>query len=148
MLRALKGALRRLARKVVRPEHLTNLSLTFPARPVFLVQFHELDRRFDCLFLRLQLKLRVAPDDFLSFGERPVDHGHLASGKPDAGTLRGRQEPAIAQHGAGFSVCLTIIMNRMVISPLSVLVGEPSSDGFDRPDLGSIYASNNSPKNR
>src|SRR3954452_7164123 len=33
-----------------RREHLSNLSLALPARPVLLVQFHEPDRRLDCFF--------------------------------------------------------------------------------------------------
>src|SRR5580692_12111782 len=51
--------------------------------------------------------------------------------------------------GPCFSACLTIIMNRIVISPLSVFGwGAEFSDGFDRPDLGSIYTSNDGQQNR
>jgi hypothetical protein len=40
-------------------------------------------------------------------------------------------------------------MNRIVISPLSVFGwGAELSDGFDRPDLGSIYTSNDDQQNR
>src|ERR1700722_10489306 len=85
-----------------RPEHLTNLSLAFPARPVFLVELHKLNRRFDCFFLRFQLKLRVAPDDLLSLGERPISHDHLSSRNPDAGAQRGRAKSPAAEHRARF----------------------------------------------
>src|SRR3984893_2697558 len=79
-----RGPLLCLGSAVFRPEHLTNLGLALPARPVFLVKFHEADRRFDRLFLRFQLKLRIAADNLLGLGERPVGHAHPCPGKPDA----------------------------------------------------------------
>src|ERR1022692_3797051 len=89
---------------VFRIEHLTNLGLALPARPVFLVKFHEADRRFDRLFLRFQLKLRIAADNLLGFGEGPVGHGHPPPGKPDAGALRSWREPPAPEHRAGFGL--------------------------------------------
>src|SRR5216684_4017151 len=71
-------------REIFRPEHLANFGLALPARPVFLVQFHEAQRPFDRLCFRLQLKNRIPADDFLGLGERPVDRGYLPPRKPDA----------------------------------------------------------------
>src|SRR5690348_5447983 len=88
-----------LGTELLWPEHLAHLGLAFPTRPVFLVQFHEAHRTFDCLFLRFQFKLGVAADHFLGFGERPVGYGHLATRKPDASTQRCRPESAASNHG-------------------------------------------------
>src|SRR3984893_1914348 len=99
-----RGPLLCLGSEVFRPEHLTNLGFALPARPVFLVKFHEADRPFDRLFLRFQLKLRVAADTLLSLGERPVGHGHLPTGKPDAGAQRSWPEPPAPDHRAGFGL--------------------------------------------
>src|SRR6266851_2584208 len=90
--------------KIFRPEHLANLGLALPSRPVFLVKLHEAYRRVDGLFLGLQLKLRIPSDDFLGLGERPVGHGHPPSGKPDARAQRGWPEPPAADHCAGFDI--------------------------------------------
>src|SRR5712671_5760490 len=89
-----------LGAKVFRSEHLTNLSLALPARPVFLVKSHEADRPFNRFLLRFQLKLRVAADDFLGLGERPVGHGHLPSGEPDASAQRSWSKPSAPEHRA------------------------------------------------
>src|SRR4029077_16644437 len=84
------------------PAHLANLGHSFPARPVFLVKLHEEHSRFDRLFPRLQLKLSIAADDFLSFRKGPVGHGHLPPGESDAGALRYWGEPPAAEHRSGF----------------------------------------------
>src|SRR6202165_4324369 len=68
-----------LGSEIFRPEHLANLGLALPDRPVFLVKFHEAHRGFDRLFLRFQLKLRVAANNLLGLGERPVGHGDRKS---------------------------------------------------------------------
>src|SRR6266536_85074 len=84
---------RRLTSEVFRTADLTNLDLALPARPVLLVQVHEPNRRFDGLFLRLQLMHRVAADDLLGLGKGPIDHGDVPAGKSNAGAHRGRGEP-------------------------------------------------------
>src|SRR6266436_4102174 len=88
--------------EILRIEHLANLSLAFPSRPVLLVKFHEELRAFDRLFFRLQVKLRIPADNLLGFREWPVNHGDLPSLKPDAGTLSSGTEPPAADHRAGF----------------------------------------------
>ena len=77
-----------MLREVLGPEDLANLGLALPSRPVFFVKFHETHRSFDRLFLRLQVKLRIAADNFLGLGERSVGHLDLPTRKPDAGALR------------------------------------------------------------
>src|SRR5437016_3449999 len=89
-------------REIFGPPHLADFGFAFPAGPVLFVKFHEADRRVDGLLLCLELKLGIATDDFLGFGERPVGHGHLSSRKPDAGAQRGWPESAASNHVAGF----------------------------------------------
>src|SRR5580704_6510102 len=84
--------------EIFRIKHLPNLRLAFPARPVFLVQFHKTHRAVDRLVLRFQFKLRVAADNLLGLRERPVDHGYLSTGKPDTGSQRGRAKSTTANH--------------------------------------------------
>src|SRR5713101_2722305 len=50
--------------------------------------------------------------------------------------------------GPCFSACLTIIMNRIVISPLGFEVGAGHPDGFDRLNPSSTYWSNEGQRNR
>src|SRR5258708_6327164 len=88
--------------EVVRPEHLTNFGLALPARPVFLVQFHEAYRPFDRLCFRLQIELCIAADNFLGLGERPVGHSHLPAGKTDTRPQSGWPQPATSEHLARF----------------------------------------------
>ena len=78
---------------------------------MFLVKFHEADRRFDRLLLRFQLKLRIATDNLLGLGERPVGHGHLPPGKPDAGAQRRWPEPPAPEHRAGFGLVFGQLRN-------------------------------------
>src|ERR1700730_11348526 len=85
-------------REVFRPEHLANLSLALPTRPVFLVQLHKTHRALDRLLFRFQFKLRVAADNLLGLRERPVDHRYLPAGKPHAGSQRGRAKSAAPDH--------------------------------------------------
>src|SRR5712671_6722222 len=60
----------RCLRVVFRAEHLADFGFAFPAGPVLFVKFHEADRGFDGFLLCLELKLGIAADDFLGFGER------------------------------------------------------------------------------
>src|SRR4029077_18514955 len=69
------------------PEHLANLSLALPTRPVFLVKFHETLGTLDRLFVGFQFKNREPSDDFLGLGERPVDRVYLSARKSDTRTL-------------------------------------------------------------
>src|SRR2546427_63671 len=85
-------------REIFRPEHLADFGRGLPARPVFLVQFHEAQRPFDRLCFRLQLKNRIPADDFLGLGERPVDRGYLPPRKPDARAHRSWSQPAAIDH--------------------------------------------------
>src|ERR1700704_4900082 len=79
--------------EIFRPEHLTNLGLALPARPMLFVKLHETDSRLDRLFSRFQLELRVAADNFVGLGERPVGYDHTPSREPDPGALGGWPEP-------------------------------------------------------
>src|SRR6266446_1325165 len=88
--------------EILRIEHLANLSLAFPSRPVLLVKFHEELRALDRLFFRLQVKLRIPADNLLGLRERPVNDGDLPSLKPDAGALSSGTEPPAADHRTGF----------------------------------------------
>src|SRR5882762_2883027 len=88
--------------EVLRREDLANFGLTLPAGPVFLVKFHEVRRRFDRLFFRLQLKDRISADDFLGLGERPVGPSQLPSRNPHARAHRRRGEPAGCDHRSSF----------------------------------------------
>src|SRR6266550_7198368 len=56
----------------------------------------------DRLLLRLQLKLRIAADNFLGLGERPVGHFDLPTRKPDAGALRSGSKSSTPANGSGF----------------------------------------------
>src|SRR6476620_11838084 len=51
--------------KVFGLEHLTNFGLALPSWPVFFVELHEADCRFDRLLFRFQLKLSEAADNLL-----------------------------------------------------------------------------------
>src|ERR1700681_2450099 len=162
------GPLLCLGSEVFRPEHLTNLGLALPARPVFLVKFHEADRRFDRLFLRFQLKLCVAADNLLGLDERPVGHSHLPPGKPDAGALRSWPEPPAPEHRAGFGLLFGDLRNSIhqFLGRRALLLGvldyheshreisvrfrgwSGPLDGFDRLNPGSTYWSNEGQQNR
>src|SRR6185503_11311841 len=74
-----------LGAEVRRLEHLTNLDLGFAGGGIGAA----LDP-FDRLLLRLHLPQPVAGDELLRLAERPVDHGALVSGEPDARALRAR----------------------------------------------------------
>src|SRR5712664_2327195 len=102
----------RFGSKVLRPEHLANLGLPLPARPIFLVKFHEAHRGRDRLFLRFQLKLRVSTDNLLGLCERPVDHGKLPTGKPDSGSQRRWAESTAPEHRAGIARFFAELPNR------------------------------------
>src|SRR3954469_10169525 len=56
----------------------TDFAGAFPARHVFLVELHELDRRGHRLFLVAELEDGVAADHLLGLDERPVDNAELA----------------------------------------------------------------------
>src|SRR6202521_6400412 len=88
--------------EVFRLEHLANLGLAFPSRPVFFVKFHKVPRPFDRLCFRLQFKLRIPADNLLSLGEWSVDHGKLPPGESDAGARSSWEESPAADHRAGF----------------------------------------------
>src|SRR5207245_3376890 len=100
-------------REVFRPEHLANFGLALPARPVFLVKFHEAQRPFDRLFFRLQLKNRIPTYDFLGLGERPVDRGYLPPRKPDACAHRSWGQPAAIDQRAGFDRLFAKLRHRV-----------------------------------
>src|ERR1700730_13531563 len=86
--------------KVLWPEYLANLSLAFPSWPVFPVQFQEPHRPVDCLLLRFQYKRRIAADNFLGLGERPIGHGQLPFGNPDASALCSWRKASVPEHRA------------------------------------------------
>src|SRR3989442_171342 len=81
--------------EVVRLEPLTNLDLeaVIERRPL-----EPLDR----LFFGLHLPQPEAGDQLLRLGERPVDHGPLASREPDTRALRARLQPLRREQHAGF----------------------------------------------
>src|ERR1700722_16701879 len=157
-----------LAREVARTKHLPNLSLAFPSWPMFLMQLHEANRPLHRFLLGRQLELREAADDFLGFGERPVGHRHLPAREPHSRTLRRIAKSSIAQHGAGLDCLFRKLRNRIHQwfgrKPLSLFVfnnhhefhgcisfkfGLSSLlDGAGRPNVGSIYTSNEHQKNR
>src|SRR6266498_3562767 len=60
----------------------------------------------DRLFLRLHLPQPEAGDELLRLGERPVDHGPLASVEPDPHAFRARLEPLAREHHAGLGQLL------------------------------------------
>src|SRR5712691_3390530 len=99
--------------EVFRPVHLANLGLAFPARPVFLVKFHEAQRSLDRLFLRFQVKDCDTANDFLGFGEGPVGRGYLPSRNPDACASRSWGQPAACDHRAGFDRLFAELRNRV-----------------------------------
>src|ERR1700732_319369 len=92
----------RLVREVPRFIHLANFGLAFPFRPVLPVKFHEALGAFDRNFFRSQLKLRVAANDFLGFGEGPILYDEFAAGNADAGAFSRWEEATVAEHRAGF----------------------------------------------
>src|SRR6266567_4665402 len=98
---------------VFRPVHLANLGLAFPARPVFLVKFHEAQRSLDRLFLRFQVKDCDTANDFLGFGEGPVGRGYLPPRNPDACASRSWGQPAACDHRAGFDRLFAELRNRV-----------------------------------
>src|SRR5205807_4641527 len=102
LLPGLTCLLLRVLSKVLRAKHLANLGLALPSRPVLLVKFHKLLCRVDRLLLRIEFELRVPADNFLGFGEGPIDDLDLSSGQADACALRSRSEPTAAQHPAFF----------------------------------------------
>src|SRR5260370_7196864 len=106
--------------EVFRTEHLPNFRLAFPARPVFLVQFHKTHRALDRLFLRFQFKLRVATDNLLGLRERPVDYRYLPIGKPDTGSQRAWAKSAPANH------LLTALLPDLVYLPHHPLTPLPT----------------------
>jgi hypothetical protein len=75
--------------KVFGLEHLTNFGLALPSWPVFFVELHEADCRFDRLLFRFQLKLSEAADNLLGLDKRSVRYGYASSGKPKESTLHG-----------------------------------------------------------
>src|SRR6185312_17371886 len=89
-----------LRRRVGRPENLTNFGFALPARPVFLVQLHEVYCRLDGLLFRFELELRVSADNLLGLSERAIEQGDLTSGKPDARAHRSWRQPAGIKHPA------------------------------------------------
>src|SRR5436309_1479358 len=56
-------------------------ALPLPRLPVFVVEAHGAHRGFDRFLSRLKFEDRVAADDFLGLGERPVGHLGLAAGE-------------------------------------------------------------------
>src|SRR5947207_4847000 len=82
---------RKLAAEVRGFKHLPNLHLSAPVKRSAL---QPLDR----LFLRLHLPQPEACDQFLAFGERPVNHCPLLSLEPHASAFRARLEPFPCQH--------------------------------------------------
>src|SRR5947207_15202898 len=99
---------------------------------------HEAHRSFDRLLLRLQLKFRIAADNFLGLGERPSvtlicppESRTRVLCAVGASPPLPRMVPALTASslsiamasmnslggGPDFSACLTNIMNRIVISP-------------------------------
>jgi NADPH2:quinone reductase len=70
----------------------------FPARPVLAVQLHEAQRRFERLFVRLELHERKSAADFLGLGEGAVDYSDLSLRESDALARRGWGEPAAYDH--------------------------------------------------
>src|SRR5229473_5267934 len=88
--------------EVLRPEQLPNLGLALPSWPVLFVKFHKLLCRLDRLLLRIKLELGISADNFLGFGEGPIDDLDLSSGEPHARALRSWSEPTASQHPAFF----------------------------------------------
>ena len=56
----------------------------------------------DGFLLGLDLDKPVAGDEFLGFGEGPVDNGTFAIGKLDTSPLRAGMEPCQVEENAGF----------------------------------------------
>src|ERR1700720_3310409 len=84
-----------------RREHLADLGLTLPARPVLVMKLHETPRSLDRIFLRLQFKHREPAEDFLGLRERPVGDGNFSSRQPDTGAGRGWAKSAAFDHFTG-----------------------------------------------
>src|SRR5439155_18253914 len=64
---------------------------------------------FDGLFLRPNLPQPVAGNQFLSFGERAIDHGSLLSREPDPGAFRAGLEALAGEHHAGIHELLIVL---------------------------------------
>src|SRR5262245_9252712 len=86
---------------VRRGEDRANFRFTLPARPVVLVELHELLRLLDRFFLGLQLEDCVSADDFLGLGKRTVGDAYLSAGHPHARAHRTREESAGLDQRAG-----------------------------------------------
>src|SRR5258705_6309757 len=96
---------------VARSEHLTDLRLALPARPVFSVKFHEVHGSVDHLLLRLQLKDSVTTDDLFGLCERAIDHHNSSLREPDARTHRSWGQTSGLQHHAGFRCLFAKLRN-------------------------------------
>ena len=91
--------------EVLELEQLTNFDLAIHA---FATGIGVALRPFDRLLLRLHLDQGVASDEFLCFGEGPVDDGPLRSRVFDAKPFRGRMEPGGIEQNTGLSELLVV----------------------------------------
>src|SRR5260370_39428387 len=87
---------------VFRTEDLANFGLAFPSGPELLVYFHEMQRAFDGLLFRIQLKDGEAANDFFGFAERAVDRGYLSLRDSHACALRQRRKVTVVEYRASF----------------------------------------------
>src|SRR6266568_777059 len=105
----LAKAIDRLARsEVLQLEELPDLDL---GRPAVDGGIGKASRPLHRLFARLHLNDRVAGDEFLGFGEGPVDHGALATRVFDAPALRTRLQARGIEQDTRFLQLLVVLLH-------------------------------------
>src|SRR5881296_3681450 len=130
-----------LGTEVVRFEDLANLDLEA------VIERRTLEP-LDRLFFGLHLPQPEAGDQLLRLGERPVDHGPLASREPDTRALRARLQPLRREQHAGFRQLFIELPHRGEgffvgeDSGLGVLVGFDQHHEAHRALLHSLSACN------